>query len=528
MVPRVTSKGSSFKGAGAYFLHDLGKSKTSERVAFTHTVNMLTDDPEKAIKVMAWTATHAQELKQIGGQKLTGRKAEHPVYNFVLAWAPDQKPEPSHMIEQGLKSLEVLGLSEHEALFVAHSDTDHMHLHVIANRVHPVTGLMAKMSKDQLHLSRFAQAYEEQGGKIYCPERVINNRARDRGQRVRAKAEERHANTPEYKERRAARVAAQRKAGKLAHEKLRAEGRRAEAARDMRASFDQASAHDDRRYRAREIERPPEREAKQAQAAWADERTAQRQAEHDRKASAQRAFIDSKRAERWADYEAKRWQALNDKQTERREGLHDIQASVRARFETRLARKYEQAEGALDRRHAAVVDQLGKWSVRGLVGRLSARRADLTAQLELCQRARIILENQKTQERQELVAHQAGQREVQHQRQHAERERLAASLQKTKAEQDLAFEAREQERLTGKAARKGVVEGRLRQQFKGTVAIPAGPLSEREKVHVRPPGEGPLTPYDRMRAASRRQPLADDRSGKKLPVRDKDKNHGPS
>lgn len=209
MVPRVTSKGRSFKGAGAYFLHDLGKASTSERVAFTHTVNMLTDDPEKALKVMAWTAEHAQELKAASGQKTTGRKANgQAVYNFVLSWSPDMDPAPAEMVDLGLRSLQVLGVAEHEALFVAHNDTPHKHMHVILNRVHPETGLMATMGLDQNKLSRMAQAYcQEIGRPDLCPQRAINNARRDRKEKhVKAEKPKRLIETAEYKQRRAERV----------------------------------------------------------------------------------------------------------------------------------------------------------------------------------------------------------------------------------------------------------------------------------------------------------------------------------
>ena len=49
MVPKVAGKGRSFMGAGMYYLHDK-KAETSERVAFTHTVNLPTRDPDKAIR----------------------------------------------------------------------------------------------------------------------------------------------------------------------------------------------------------------------------------------------------------------------------------------------------------------------------------------------------------------------------------------------------------------------------------------------------------------------------------------------
>ena len=38
MIPRVGPGGASFQGAGLYYLHDKD-ALTSERVAFTHTLN---------------------------------------------------------------------------------------------------------------------------------------------------------------------------------------------------------------------------------------------------------------------------------------------------------------------------------------------------------------------------------------------------------------------------------------------------------------------------------------------------------
>ena len=58
MNPSAASKGSFFVGAVGYITHDVGK-ESSERVTFTEVLNMRTSDPEKAAKVMAWTAMHA-------------------------------------------------------------------------------------------------------------------------------------------------------------------------------------------------------------------------------------------------------------------------------------------------------------------------------------------------------------------------------------------------------------------------------------------------------------------------------------
>jgi hypothetical protein len=55
---------------------------------------------------------------------------------------------------------------------------------VIVNRVNPENGLAAKLSNDHLVLSRWAEAYEREHGKIRCEERVENNRKRREGQFV--------------------------------------------------------------------------------------------------------------------------------------------------------------------------------------------------------------------------------------------------------------------------------------------------------------------------------------------------------
>jgi hypothetical protein len=455
MVPRITSKGRSFKGAGAYFLHDLGKATTSERVQFAHTVNMLTDDPEKALKVMAWTAEHAQDLKLASGQKLTGRKAENPVYTYVLAWAPDQNPDRGHMVEFGLRSLETLGVAEHEALLIAHNDTDHKHLHVIVNRTHPVTGLMAKMGHDQNLLSRLAQTYEEETGRIYCHERVANNRRRDFGEKhVKADNVIRLAETPEYQQRRAERIDAQRRAAEIHAQRIEAEDKKAHAARDMRADFDTAAARDDRRYRAREIERPARDEDSAARRAWDDERRKERErakGERDKqrmamKEARRRAWLDTKRAAEWTDYEARQWQALNDKQTDRREGLRDVQADARRKFEERQARKYGPHDAVVQKKIDSLTAELEKKGARAILAKLSGQQGKKEAQLAALQKAKDNLDRQRERERREYEAKQAAQRAEQAKRQEAERKRFAERLDTTKARQDARFVQREAER----------------------------------------------------------------------------------
>ncbi|PTQ83147.1 relaxase/mobilization nuclease-like protein [Nitrosospira multiformis] len=173
MTPNAAKKGRSFKGAVAYIIHDPDGAKTAERVLFTETRNLRTDDPEKAAKVMAYTAQHAAELKEAAGIKATGRKTDAPVYHLSLSWVPGEKPTQTEMMEAGTAILEKLGYGEHEAVFAAHGDKAHMHLHIIVSRIHPVTGKTHNPKDDQNILQAWGHEYDKaRGMEHHSPERA--------------------------------------------------------------------------------------------------------------------------------------------------------------------------------------------------------------------------------------------------------------------------------------------------------------------------------------------------------------------
>jgi hypothetical protein len=184
MIPRIARGGRSFKGAYAYFGHDKQQA-TKHRVEWTHTENMLTDNPDKAWKVMAYTVYEQARLKEASGQKATGRKLQKPVFSYSLAWHPEQNPDREHMLETAKKSVAVLGFTEHEMLIVAHRDEPQRHVHVIVNRVHPITGIAADLTNSKQKLSDFAHAYELEDGKVYCKQREENVQKRKEGKETR-------------------------------------------------------------------------------------------------------------------------------------------------------------------------------------------------------------------------------------------------------------------------------------------------------------------------------------------------------
>ncbi len=199
MVPKIAEGGASFVGAGAYYLgaakaasvgeanggirsYMLGGSAadldlSNGRVGFSETRNLATDDPGEGFAVMQASFVRYQEMKK--GAR--GRPLKDPVYSYSLSWAIDERPDQAAMIEAAEKTLELLGMSDHEAIFVSHIDKLYDHIHVIVNRIKPdFTGVVSK-SMDRFKLSAWAEDYERRHGKIHCEQRVRNNALRRSG-----------------------------------------------------------------------------------------------------------------------------------------------------------------------------------------------------------------------------------------------------------------------------------------------------------------------------------------------------------
>ena len=176
MVPNISKRGHSFKGVTAYLMHDPDHAATSERVVWTQTCNLHTDDVEQAARYMAWTDMNRPE--QAGRTATAGN-----VYHFSLSWAPGEEPSDDHMRETAQAAMAHLGLHDHQYYMVAHDDKDYRHLHITGNLVHPETGKIASVYQDRKKLDRFAYDYEQTHG-IQCENRARKYRAWEQEQQA--------------------------------------------------------------------------------------------------------------------------------------------------------------------------------------------------------------------------------------------------------------------------------------------------------------------------------------------------------
>jgi hypothetical protein len=173
-------RGTSFKGALVYVLHDKD-AQTSERVGFVELHNLATDDPRRAWREMKGLCDAADELKKRSGAKATGRKLTKPVYAFSLNWHEADNPDAAHMRETAVDALRALGMENHQAVIVEHTDRPHKHVHVIVNLVDPETGQAVSLSNDEHKLDRWADDYEVTQGVIRSPDRRAKFHALDNG-----------------------------------------------------------------------------------------------------------------------------------------------------------------------------------------------------------------------------------------------------------------------------------------------------------------------------------------------------------
>lgn len=180
MVPDIAKKGRSFKGAFAYYLHDK-EATTAERIAWTETRNLATDDPHLASRIMIATACQADDLKRAAGIKATGRKSTQHVYAYSLAWHPSEAEglSKAEMLKAADATLKELKADHLQSVIVCHQDQKHPHVHVIVNRVDPETGKMHGFSNDRLKLSDWANRYERERGEILTPKREERREKRE-------------------------------------------------------------------------------------------------------------------------------------------------------------------------------------------------------------------------------------------------------------------------------------------------------------------------------------------------------------
>jgi len=122
----------------------------SGRVDWKEAHHLASTDKEFVIRQMRDTASMS--------------RTQDPVYHYSISWDPDDHPDKEQMIETARRTLADLGLKDHQALIVAHNDHVYKHVHVLANRVHPETGIAWDRWMDYKKLETSLRSLERELG----------------------------------------------------------------------------------------------------------------------------------------------------------------------------------------------------------------------------------------------------------------------------------------------------------------------------------------------------------------------------
>src|SRR5262245_66540839 len=74
-----------------------------------------------------------------------------------------------------------MGWDDHQAVYLAHNDTPHAHIHLIVNRIHPETGKVLNDAFSKNRTQEWARDYERENGRIWCEERIDKDYSRADG-----------------------------------------------------------------------------------------------------------------------------------------------------------------------------------------------------------------------------------------------------------------------------------------------------------------------------------------------------------
>jgi len=105
--------------------------------------------------------TAAAEMNMTAAQN---RKCKDAVYHFIFSWQSEEDPSPDAIFKSVRHSLKQLGMEDHQYVAAIHRDTDNVHCHVSANRVHPVTYRAQNMWNDADTLQKCCRVLERELG----------------------------------------------------------------------------------------------------------------------------------------------------------------------------------------------------------------------------------------------------------------------------------------------------------------------------------------------------------------------------
>ena len=104
--------------------------------------------------------TCAIDMQNVMNQNTRAKSSKYT--HFVLSLEEKQNLSHDEWNEILKKTLKTLGLEEHQAFAVMHTDTDNQHLHLVVNNINPKTLKINVLSNDEFKLSKLRQEFNQE------------------------------------------------------------------------------------------------------------------------------------------------------------------------------------------------------------------------------------------------------------------------------------------------------------------------------------------------------------------------------
>ena len=93
------------------------------------------------------TDTHEGHVSEMIALAQDAVRSKDPIDHWVLSWAPNERPSVDQVREAVNIFLGHCGLTGHQVIWGLHDDTEHLHVHIAINRVHPETLKVIEINK---------------------------------------------------------------------------------------------------------------------------------------------------------------------------------------------------------------------------------------------------------------------------------------------------------------------------------------------------------------------------------------------
>ena len=93
------------------------------------------------------TPSHAARKAEMLALAQESAHSKDPINHYVLSWPQGEQPTPDQIEAAVDLLLDTMGLTGHQTIYGLHADTDNRHLHLMVNRVHPVTRKVVEINQ---------------------------------------------------------------------------------------------------------------------------------------------------------------------------------------------------------------------------------------------------------------------------------------------------------------------------------------------------------------------------------------------